>query len=110
MKTIKEIIKAKQDSYKYFTEKEAIEAVKQYGDALRYVKEQTETICMEAVKQDGDALQYVRKQTEAVCIEAVKQNGYALKYVNETLFIQDPKELTMEELASLLGYEVKIIK
>jgi len=39
--------------------KEALEAVKQYGYALRYVKEQTEEICLEAVKQNGDALQYV---------------------------------------------------
>ena len=88
MKTIQEVVKAKQATYKYFTEKEAFEAVKQNGYALAYVKE----------------------QTEAICIEAVKQNGDALRYVNESLFIVAPKELTMEELAALLGYEVKIIK
>jgi len=33
-----------------------------------------------------------------------------LRYVNESLFIVAPKELTMEELTALLGYEVKIIK
>jgi hypothetical protein len=27
---------------------------------LRYVKEQTEEICLEAVKQDGDSLSYVK--------------------------------------------------
>ncbi|WP_218253729.1 DUF4116 domain-containing protein [Candidatus Magnetobacterium casense] len=41
-------------------EAEATEAVKQDGDALQYVRDQTEAICTEAVKQDGDALQYVR--------------------------------------------------
>ena len=51
--------------------KEALEAVKQNGYALQYVKEQTESICLEAVKEDGDALQYVNKsifeQTITVC-------------------------------------------
>ena len=32
---------------------------------------------LEAVKEDGDALQYVKDQTEAVCLEAVKSSvGY----------------------------------
>ena len=38
---------------------------------------------LEAVKQNGDALRYVKEQTEAVALEAVKQYGYALQYVNE---------------------------
>ena len=33
-----------------------------------------------------------------------------LNSLYETLFIQDPKEVTMEELTALLGYEIKIIK
>ena len=37
--------------------------------------------CLEAVKQDGYALRYVREQSETVCLEAVKQNGYALQFV-----------------------------
>jgi len=43
-------------------EKACLEAVKQNGDALQYVKAQSEKICLEAVKQDGDALQYVKAQ------------------------------------------------
>jgi len=62
---------------------EALEAVKQNGNALRYVKEQTEQICLEAVKQNGDSLQFVKEQTEQICLEAVKQNGNALRYVKE---------------------------
>jgi len=110
MKTIQEIVKAKQALYKYFTEKEAFEAVKQNGFTLIYVKEQTEAICIEAVKKNGYVLSYVKEQTETICIEAVKQHGFALRYVNDSLFIVTPKELTMEELTTLLGYEVKIIK
>ena len=46
--------------YKYFSEKEALEAVKNDGNALQYVKDQTPEIALEAVKNDGDALRYVK--------------------------------------------------
>ena len=39
--------------------------------------------CLEAVKQDGYALSYVKDQTKEICLEAVKRNGYALRYVKE---------------------------
>jgi hypothetical protein len=42
-------------------------AVQQNGDALRYVKNQTEEICKLAVQQNGDALKYVKNQTEEIC-------------------------------------------
>ena len=41
---------------------------------------------IEAVKEDGDALRYVKEQTPDICIEAVKRNGDALQYVNITIF------------------------
>ena len=63
-----------------------LEAVKENGYALRYIKNQTEEICLEAVKEEGYALQYVKNQTEEICLEAVKQNGYALKYVDSSIF------------------------
>jgi len=55
---------------------EALEAVKQDGYALKYVKEQTPEICLAAVKQDGHALRYVKEQTPEICLAAVKQYGY----------------------------------
>ena len=36
---------------------------------------------IKAVERNGDALRYVKDQTEAVALEAVKQDGYALRYV-----------------------------
>ena len=36
---------------------------------------------LKAVESDGDALKYVRDQTEAVCLKAVERDGDALKYV-----------------------------
>ena len=74
------------DIIEYKSELECIEAVKQNGYALRYIKEQSEAVCIEAVKQNGCALQYVKEQSEAVCIEAVKQDRYALRYINKKTF------------------------
>ncbi|NJA72332.1 DUF4116 domain-containing protein [Clostridioides difficile] len=64
------------------TDKMCLIAVKNWGWNLYYVKNQTEEICIEAVKQNGSSLQYVNKQTPKLCLEAVKQNGSALDYVN----------------------------
>ena len=36
---------------------------------------------MQAVRQNGNALRYVSNQTPEICIEAVRQNGNALRYV-----------------------------
>ena len=71
----------KQDLEKWYDSEYCLAAVEQDGDALQYVKEQTEAVCLAAVEQDGYALQYVKEQTEAVCLKAVEQNGFALRYV-----------------------------
>jgi hypothetical protein len=51
------------------------------GDALRYVKDQSEAVCLKAMERNGDALRYVKDQSEAVCLKAVERNGDALQYV-----------------------------
>ena len=65
---------------------DAMKAVEQDGDALRYVKEQSEAVCLKAVEQNGYALRYVKEQSEAVCLKAVEQDGDALQYVDIRLF------------------------
>ena len=108
--SIQELIKQKKSRYKYFTQQESLEAVKQNRYALQFVHEQTEAICLEAVKQNGYALQFVHEQTEAICLEAVKQDGDALQFVHEYKFKVEAKELTLNEISKLLGFDVKIIK
>jgi hypothetical protein len=104
-------LKKLHDDYKTITcSEKALEAVKQNGHALRYVKNQTENICLEAVKQDGHALRYVKNQTENICLEAVKQDGTALMYVNENIFKNMTEELTLEQICKELGRNIKIIK
>jgi hypothetical protein len=41
---------------------------------------------MEAVKQNGLALRYVKDQTPEICMEAVKQNIEAYKYIDISIF------------------------
>ena len=61
------------------------------SDIVVYASKQQ---AIEAVKQDGYALSYVKDQTEQICIEAVKRNGYALSYVNKSVFITQVESKT----------------
>ena len=63
---------------------------------------------LEAVRQDGYALRYVNEQTEEICLEAVKQNGDALRYVNESMFGK-AKERTLTDVLAGLDAEDKAI-
>jgi hypothetical protein len=40
-------------------------------------------LCLEAIRQNGCALEYVKNQTEELCLIAVKQNGHAIEFVDE---------------------------
>ena len=77
----------KQNGYALqFVKEQTVEmclAAVQYGWALRFVKEQTPEICLAAVKQSGNAFQFVKEQTVDICLAAVKQNGLALQDVKE---------------------------
>jgi hypothetical protein len=84
-----EIVDAQENDIVVLKGKEALEAVKRSGYALRYVKEQTPELCLEAVKRSGDALQYVKEQTPELCLEAVKEDGDALRYVDKSIWDAD---------------------
>ena len=99
------------------TQKDAIEAVKNNGDALQYVPEAMKTIevVTEAVKKNGGALQYVPEamKTIGVVTEAVKNNGDALQYVPETIFKDELAKtpakilvLTKQEIADKLNIDI----
>ncbi|MBA2706121.1 MAG: DUF4116 domain-containing protein [Blastocatellia bacterium] len=83
--------------------KEALEAVKQNGYALQFVREQTPEICLGAVRQNGYALQYVREQTYEICLEAVRQDGGVLRFVNSNMFTED-------EIIELNGKRYKLVE
>jgi hypothetical protein len=62
-----------------------IEAVKQNGLALKYIKNRYKTpkICVIAVGQTGLALKHTNVQDEKICLTAIKQNPMAIEFVKE---------------------------
>lgn len=68
---------------KWNDEKFCLEAVKQDGLALQYVKNQTEKICLEAVKENGDALEFVKNQTLQICGEDVNRSLWANSFIKD---------------------------
>src|SRR5690606_19522467 len=38
-------------------------------------------ICMNAIKNNGNNLRFIRNQTNEICLEAVKNNAYAIRFV-----------------------------
>lgn len=86
-----EIVREHPGCIKFTTQNEAIciEAVKQDGDLLKYVKQQSPAICLAAVMQNGDALKYVWDQTPEICKAAVAQNSDAKWYVRNESMLDD---------------------
>jgi len=72
------------------------------------------------IRADGTKIWYEKDKIHRIDGPAIKNiNGYKAWYINGIEYSQDEfdeiinpkvKELTMEEVSSLLGYEVKIIK
>ena len=56
-----------------------------YNPQLLEQIEQNEQICLEAVKQYGLTLKYVKKQNEQICLEAIKQDKLAIQYVDDSI-------------------------
>ena len=81
---------------------EKLNAVKQNGFALGYVKDQTPEICMAAVKQNGLALGYVKYQTPEICLTAIKQDINAAKYIKDPEMLKQTMfTLVKEEQAAM---------
>ena len=93
LKQIKELGSGDIISYKG---DEALQYVKEDGQDLRYVKEQTPEICFAAVNKNGCALQYVREQTPEICFAAVEADEGALQYVDESIFKEEKRTVTLE--------------
>ena len=55
--------------------------VREDGNTLQYVKNQTPEICLEAVRQNVFSIRYVENQTPELCIEAIKRNGFSFEYI-----------------------------
>ncbi|EMH2709993.1 hypothetical protein SI855_002744 [Clostridioides difficile] len=78
------IMNAKKQNYEM-----CLESVKDDKEALLYIRwdelnltnEQKNNIYLEAVRNDGLALEYIKEQTEEICIEAIRQTNQAILFV-----------------------------
>ena len=112
IKKLIEAVKNDGEALKYVPEKLktpeiCLEAVKNYGIALRYVPEELRTpeICMESVKNNVEALKYVPKElTQEMYMKAVKNNGLALEYVLEELRTPEMCMEAVKSYGGALGY------
>ena len=86
------------------SEQAQLEAVKQDGYAIQYIKNPSEQAQLEAVKQNGMAIQYIKNPSEQLQLEAVKQNGMAIQY------IKNPSEQVQLEAVKQHGYAIQFIK
>lgn len=60
---------------------------------LDLIENQTTEICLEAVKNNGLALRYVKLQNLNICLTAIYQNIFAIKYVKWYLIDEVLKQL-----------------
>jgi hypothetical protein len=81
-----------------------LEAVRQDGTAIRFIEDPAETVQLEAVRQDGTAIQFIKDPSEELQLEAVRQSGYAIQ------FIQEPLETTQLEVARRHGWAIQYIE
>ena len=68
---------------KYMTETVQLEAVKEYGYAIKYIKNPSEAVQLEAVKQNGCAIRYIKNPSKEVQLKAIKENGNAIRYIKK---------------------------
>ena len=107
-------------------EKEQLEAVKQNGYAIRYIKNPSEAVQMAAVKQRGFAIRHIKNPSEAIKMAAVKQDGYAIAYIKNPSeavqmaavkndgdaikYIKNPSEAVQMAAVKQDGYAIQFIK
>ncbi len=80
-----------------------IEAVKQNGLAIRFIKDPNEELKLLSVKENGSAIRHIKDPSEEMKLEAIKQSGYAIQY------IKDPSEELKLQAVKRDGYAIQYI-
>ena len=80
----------------HMTEKEQLDAVRRYGNAIRHIKNPSEAVQLTAVNENGYAIIPIENPIEAVQLAAVNQNGFAIE------LIKNPA-VTVQMLVKLLS-------
>lgn len=92
-KTVEELEKLRNEKLLGFNpnnEEECLEAIRDCGISLSNMMQyQTPQMCLEAVKNEGSELQFVKEQTPELCKIAVQSNPYNLIYVRDLNMLLD---------------------
>ena len=99
----RQLMEAAKADFENDNEKEQLEAVKQDGYAIDYIKNPSEAVQLAAVKQNGNAIRFIKNPSEAVQMAAVKQNGYAI------YFIKNPSKAVQVAAVKQNGYAIRYI-
>ena len=66
-----------------------LEAVKQNGESLWCIQNQTSEVCLISALHNGNALEYIRQHTPEICLAAIRNTKEALQFVNRTCIFDD---------------------
>jgi len=92
------------EKYSDMSENEQLEAVKERGSNIQYIKNPSKKVQLEAVKRDGYAIKYLNNPSEEVQLEAAKEDGNAIRHLN------NPSEEVQLEAVKQSGYVIEYIK
>jgi hypothetical protein len=99
-----------------------LEAVKQDGLSIQYIKNPSKAVQLEAVKENGDAIDFIKNPIEEVQLEAVKQKGYAIEFISNPSeevqleafkknsrsiqYISNPSKVVLKEAVKKYGHTI----
>ena len=103
-----------------------LEAVKQNGNAIEYIKNPSKEVQLEAVRENGYAIQWIENPSEEVQLAAVNQNWNAIRYIENPSeatqlkavrknswaiqYIDNPSEKVQLEAVREDGYSIRYIE
>lgn len=70
--------------------------LQQFNCTVEDTKNLTGNKALESVKENGNSLRFVKEQTEEICLQAVKQDSYSLQYVDLDVFLDTKQTVTLE--------------
>lgn len=68
--------------FKYETEKEQLEAVKEDGYNIRYINNPSEKVQLAAVKQNAEVISYIHNPSEEVQLSVIKKDPLTIQYIH----------------------------
>lgn len=78
--------------------------IKENGNFIRFVKNQTPDLCKLAIKKNGENIRYVPEQTPELCKLAVRQNPWSIGWIDKDNRTPELCKLAVSLWGSVLHY------